>query len=106
MQNYRGNLGGGHCPGHVRDTFIAAIEAWLDWKPGEPEPKVEHEVNYVSRLVSLSNACGLVWNCTDILPGPWDDRLVGEGLPMKRRTYAAAARAMLDNIKQTTARAA
>jgi hypothetical protein len=40
-----------------------------------------------------------VWNCTDILPG----RLVGElkeaDLPLKSHTYAAAARAVLADIK-------
>lgn len=36
----------GHYPGHIRDTFIRAIEAFADWNEGEPEPTVEHEVNF------------------------------------------------------------
>lgn len=43
----------------------------------------------------IRDVCGLVWNCTDILPGG-DYRWLqgGAGLGMKRQTYAAAARAM------------
>jgi hypothetical protein len=90
---------GGHYPGHLRNTALAAFEAWLMWQRGDPEPAVEHEVNYEPQMISLSDACRLVWNCTDILPG----RLVGElkeaDLPLKSHTYAAAARAVLADIK-------
>jgi hypothetical protein len=104
--NYSGNHRGGHCPGHIRDTFLAATEAYLDRSPGEPEPTVEHEVGYVPRRISISAACGLVWNCTDCLPGQVADRLLDAGLPMKSRTFAAAARAMLDSLKRDTQAAA
>src|SRR5207249_8492971 len=80
--NYFGNRRGGHCPGHVRDTFLAAIEAYLDWSPGEPEPTVEHEVGYVPRQIPISAACRLVWNCSDCLPGQVADQLLDAGLPM------------------------
>jgi hypothetical protein len=36
---------------------------------GEPEPTVEYEIGYEPRQIPISRACGLVWNCTDILPG-------------------------------------
>jgi hypothetical protein len=37
MSNHRsGNVG--HSPGHVRETFLSAIETYLAWEPGEPEP--------------------------------------------------------------------
>jgi hypothetical protein len=26
----------GHAPGHVRDMFLEAIEAYRAWQPGEP----------------------------------------------------------------------
>jgi len=104
--NYAGNRRGGRCPGHVRDTFLAAIEAYLNWRPGEPKPTVEHEVRYVPRQISISAACGLVWNCNDCLPGREADRLLDDRLPMKSRTFAAAARAMLDSLKRNTSAAA
>jgi hypothetical protein len=91
----------GHAPGHVREAFGAAVDAYLDWKAGQPEPTVEYEINYVPRQIPITAACGLLWNCSDILPGMMADELVGHGLPFKRRTYASAARAMLENIKAT-----
>lgn len=32
---YYGNRRGGHCPGHVRDTFLAALDAYSAWESGE-----------------------------------------------------------------------
>jgi hypothetical protein len=37
--------------------------------------------------------CGLLWNCTDILPGNYFHDLACD-LKVGRQTYAAAARAM------------
>jgi hypothetical protein len=88
----------GHAPGHVRDMFLEAIEAYRAWQPGEPEPKIEFEVRYRPRLISISQACGLLWNCTDILPGAEVDAL--DGLPLRQRTYAAAARAMKKSLEE------
>jgi hypothetical protein len=98
--NYCGNRRGGHCPDHVRDTFLAAIEAYENWNDGEPEPTVEFEVGYVPRQIPISKACGLVWNCTDILPGLAWDSVEGTDLieDVKHRTYGAVARAMRYHI--------
>ncbi len=102
MQNYRrGN--GGHAPGHIRDMFLEAIEAFARWPNGTPEPTVEFEVHYEPRPIPLSRACGIVWNCSDILPSDAFDMMVDCGLEMKRRTYAAAARAMAAVIPEITA---
>jgi hypothetical protein len=97
MPNFQvGN--GGHAPGHIRDAILAAIEALYNWRPEAPEPTVELEVNYTPRPITLCKACGLVWNCTDILPSfDFDilqDALSKYGVSMKSRTYAAAGRAM------------
>jgi hypothetical protein len=35
-------LRNGHAPGHVRETLPAAVDAFLDWNNGEPEPTVEY----------------------------------------------------------------
>jgi hypothetical protein len=83
----------GHAPGHVRDAFCNAVEAFVAWKPGEPEPSVEYEVNHEPRQVPVSHMCGLLWNCTDILPGNYFHDLACD-LKVGRQTYAAAARAM------------
>lgn len=95
-------LRNGHAPGHVRETFLSAIDAFMDWEPGEPEPTVEFEVNYEPRPIPISKACTLVWNCTDIMPGSLFDWLKDDAqLDVKRRTYAACARAMYRAVQAT-----
>ena len=89
---------GGHFPGHIRDTFLEAIEEFAEWEPGTPEPSVTLEIRYEPHQIPLSKACGLLWNCADVLPGWAFDQLVGCGLDVRRQTYAAAARAMRENI--------
>lgn len=84
MSNYR-NGNSGHAKGHARDTFCAAIEAFYHWRPGDPLPMVEFE----AREISLHEAMGKVWHCTDVLPSDYFD-LVDH--PPIRRTYAAMAR--------------
>jgi hypothetical protein len=98
--NYYHNRRGGHCPGHVRDTFLAALEAYRQWEGGEPEPLVEFEVKYEPRPIPISKACGLVWNCSDTLPGYACRTLEEIGLSEDVRswTYGAAARAMHTTI--------
>jgi len=36
-------LRNGHAPGHVRETFCNAIEAFMAWNDSGPEPTVEYE---------------------------------------------------------------
>ena len=89
----------GHHPGHVRETFLNAVDAFMAWNKGEPEPTVEFEVKYIPRQIPISKACTLVWGCTDVMPGSAFNELA-DVLDIKRRTYAACARAMLRAIKQ------
>jgi len=84
----------GHAPGHVRDTFLAAIEEFDQWNGEGPEPTVEFEVNYEPRPITLSQACGLVWNCTDIVPGDYRDMICDNFDTRVRGTYAGCARVM------------
>jgi hypothetical protein len=95
----------GHAQGHVRDTALAAFQAWMDWDGKSPEPTVEYEINYVPRQITISRACGLVWNCTDIVPGDYFDTLETEleDDGPKRRTYGACAHAILSDIKRRLA---
>jgi hypothetical protein len=105
-------LRNGHAPGHVRDTACEAFEAWVAWDGKGAEPAVEYEIHYEPHQITLSRACGLVWNCTDIVPGSLFDRLQEEASgfsdepAIKRRTYAACARFILENIKDCKAKAA
>lgn len=90
----------GHAPGHVRDTFLNAIEAFMSWNPGEPEPTVDFEIGHVPQPIAISKACRLLWHCNDILPGGDFNWLRDDaGLEIGRQTYAAAARAMHAAIK-------
>jgi hypothetical protein len=96
-------LRGGHAPGHVRDTFLAAIDAYCHWKDDEPEPMVEFEVNYKPFEIPISRACTLVWICTDCVPGLDGEMARNCGLEFQNWTYAAIARAMHQAIKQQAA---
>jgi hypothetical protein len=89
----------GHAPGHVRDTALAAFEAWLHWNGDGPEPTVEYEIHYEPHQIPISRACGLVWNCIDIVPGGLVDQITrDELLPIRSRTYAALARAIVADM--------
>jgi hypothetical protein len=88
-----------HAPGHVRDMFLDAIAAFADWNDDDPEPKVSYEVNFEPHEIEISKACGLLWNCKDILPGHHYQWLRDCGIEPQRQTYAAAAHAILDRIK-------
>jgi hypothetical protein len=96
----------GHAAGHFRDAACAAFEAWASWDGAGPEPTVEYEIHYEPREIPISQACKLVWNCTDIVPGLVVDQLVLEGLEIKSSTYAACARAIVADIKRRAERAA
>ena len=101
----------GHAPGHIRETAGEAFEAWMAWDGQGPEPTVDFEINYTPHRIPISRACGMVWNCTDIVPGSLFDQvqatvedIYGER-KIKHRTYAACARAIVENIKETRAAA-
>jgi len=98
-------LRNGHAPNHVRDAFCAAVDAFNDWKPGEPEPTVQFEVDYKPRQMLISQICGLLWNCTDIIPGEYFRYLAGD-LEIGRQTYAACARAMHAYLRRHQKKAA
>jgi hypothetical protein len=92
----------GHAPDYVREMFREAINAFVNWKDGEPEPTLTFESGYEPREVTISRACGLLWNCSDILPRSDFDYLGYCNIEPKRQTYAAAARAMLESIKASS----
>jgi hypothetical protein len=89
---------GGHAPGDVRQAFCDALDAFREWEDGDPEPTVEIR----EKMVPISQACGLLWNCSDILPGSawFTMELCDDGNLPHRRTYAAAARWLKNRIAE------
>jgi death-on-curing protein len=86
---------GGHAPGDLRDAFEDALEAFQIWEQGRPEPTVDLR----EQRLPISRVCGLLWNCSDILPRLlWSMMAdIDDELP-QRRTYGAAARWLKGHI--------
>jgi hypothetical protein len=97
MSNYRNGKNGGH----VRNMFLDAVDAYLAWEEGEPEPTVDFEVRFVARPIPISRACGIVWSGSDTLPSGAVDALDQCGIEINHRTYAAAARAVCGDQGRT-----
>jgi hypothetical protein len=89
-----------HYPGHVREAFVRAIDAFIEWHPDKPEPIIELERQYVPYPIPFSALCRKLWRCSDILPGMAVKELLYAGLEMRSRTYAAAAQAMLAHLNE------
>ena len=97
-----------HAPGHVRDTAVEAFEAWMAWNGISPEPTVEFEVKLTyaaSYLAVARDGTGLELHRHRARAYVFD-ALVMEEMPVKSRTYAACARAILDDIKSRKSRKA
>jgi hypothetical protein len=89
-------------PGHAAaippEAFGQAIDAFLAWESGEPEPTVECK----GRQLPISQICGLLSNCSDVIPSNHFNTLSGEcDLEIEGRTYQACGRAMLVEIEAT-----
>jgi len=90
---------GGHAQGHLRHIFVEIAdlleqekEIDLNTELGEPG----HSNPY-----TVGEIIGLLWNCTDILPGSIYDALLTAGLDFQTQTYGAAARAMKRFLGET-----
>ena len=90
---------GDHAPGDLRDAFISAVEDLRSWRPGMQEIVIEVR----EQPVPLSVLCGLLWNCTDCLPGIDGSEVwafverCGDGYEAGQRassSYGRAARAL------------
>jgi hypothetical protein len=78
----RRHLNVGHYPGHLRDAFVEGIERC---QPGIAPIAVDAELNRIA---------GLVWNCTDVLPGEYCQMLdlpAGSSYAQAPRHVRAAA---------------
>ena len=98
MGNYENNRNGGNLPLNVREVFHDAVEGFVHWHhyaaPKCPELTIWFDEAHGE--ITLSRACGLVWNCINILPVDVKvriDWLAGE--QMKGLTYACGARRLL-----------
>jgi hypothetical protein len=56
-------LRNGHAPGHVRETFCNAIEAFMAWNDSGPEPTVECEDCYGKQHENRTSIAGAVGLC-------------------------------------------
>jgi hypothetical protein len=104
---YYGHRKGGHAPRHIRDAACEAFQAFIECDGDGPEPTVEVEIHYKPRTMSISQVMGLVWNCSDILPGDLADEVQNAcNLDRMTNTYAGAARAVLGELKSAKPAAA
>lgn len=87
---------GGHAPSDVRDSFQEAVEAISTWPPGSPEPWVELR----AEQVPAAYVCGLLWNCTDQMPGDLVRSVVSLAPDCRGSTYACAARSLKPIIRR------
>jgi hypothetical protein len=83
---------GGHAPGDIRDAFCEAVDAYEAWNDGEQEPTIEVR----HQELAISDVCGLLWCCTDIMPSSLYTQIRDlfrwpTEMP-QRRTYAVGAR--------------
>ncbi len=88
----------------VEGLFLEALEAFLWWEMGEPEPLVEFE----GKKILISKVCWMALNCTDTMArSDWQDFI--DALPCCERdiieqksphTYAVAARTLKHQIMQ------
>jgi hypothetical protein len=90
---------GGHAPGVYRDAFLDAVDAIKDWEPRKgSEPMVELNAEHVPATL----ICGLLWHCSDPLPG-----MASTALKLDRTakpTYGNAARRLLSMIVRRSPR--
>jgi hypothetical protein len=83
---------GYHAPGHLRNIFEEIAERIRQNKKVNLSTKVSEFEG--DTQFTVGEIIGLLWNCTDILPGGLYDELIGIGLEFQNRTYAAAGQAL------------
>jgi hypothetical protein len=83
---------GGHAPGDLREAFGDAVDAFEAWGGGDPGPTIEVR----GGRLTVSAICGLLWNCSDVMPPAKSQQLNDlTKWPQDRlrsNTYAAGAR--------------
>jgi hypothetical protein len=107
MPNYHRR--GGHFPGHLRDAFVDAVDAMHAAWPDPLTEKGRSEIANIritiddwptgtERHYTLSQIFGMLWNCTDFMPGDLCRQIEGfiEDFDENIRcgTYASGSRAL------------
>jgi hypothetical protein len=88
MTNYIGGRKGGRLPENLLEAFDSAVELFMGWDLFF-DPLKEPTVTLDDRMVPISRICGLVWNCTDLMP----KRLMNEVFVLEHRLAWIEARA-------------
>ncbi len=84
---------GDHAPSYLREAFHSFIELGQTEEIGL-DSTLEDENHF-----TLCEIIGLLWNCTDTLPGDdYDDLLYNWDLELDKQTYAAAVRALKHSL--------
>lgn len=94
-----------HKNGHLRDAFDDAVEACSNWESGQPEPIVD--VRDSRHNLPISQVAGLLWHCTDVMPGAQCEILLDMAGPYARElygqpsgwTYAKGARVLKEIVR-------
>jgi hypothetical protein len=98
MGHYVGGRNGGSLSEDTRQIFHDAVDTVIHWdivRMG-PEPTVSIDEE---RQITVSRACGLAWNCTDMLPRDLRFRLESLfGTPLNCLTYSDGARRLKEFI--------
>lgn len=79
---------GGHAPDDLRQAFLEAFERIFYAR----EASTAVAVQIRSESLSFAALCGMLWNCSDILPGSVADAINLDIGKLRSRTYAGAAR--------------
>ena len=106
---------GGHAPGYMREAFLEAVEAYYESGAEEPLPIVtiappprmkRNPLRLIQRpekSVDLRAMCGLMWNCSDILPRSERESINEICASMYERTdvytFAQGARALRRHLQ-------
>jgi hypothetical protein len=87
---------GGHAPGDVRDAFLSWLADYYDAADNAPTPMAELR----EQEIEPAKLLGLLWNCTDQMPGIYvgmvEDILGDQPI---RGTYASAVRALKETVR-------
>ena len=88
---------GGHAPGDLRDAFEELQEAYAASDDGGDVPGIE----YRGREISGIELCGLLWNCSDIMPSLLCEALENCcDVPVRQgSTYAFGARRLKELLE-------
>ena len=78
-------------PADYHDAFARAWFAFRAWREGAPAPVITIR----GMPASIDRICGLLWRCSDVMPGSLSEAMsqfAPPGRPLQYFTYASGAR--------------